>query len=203
VENQETLGSCTAQSIAGLIEALEPSPFEVSRLFLYYNERLLEGTVLWDSGAYLRDGIKAAAKWGTADEAKWPHIIQQFRSKPPCWVYKDAETRKIQEYRRLNSLEDMYDCLASGLPFVFGFTVYPSFESSEVARTGVARMPLPGERALGGHAVCAVGYTPTHFIVRNSWGAGWGQGGYFLMPKAYLADRNLSDDFWTITKLWV
>jgi len=97
-------------------------------------------------------------------------------------------------------LNQMKGCLASGYPFVFGFTVYESFESQHVVTTGVVSMPAAGEKVLGGHAVVAVGYDDTtqRFIVRNSWGPGWGKGGYFTMPYAYLTDSNLSDDFWTV-----
>jgi C1A family cysteine protease len=94
----------------------------------------------------------------------------------------------------------MRGCLAAGYPFVFGFTVYSSFEGQEVAKTGVVSMPTPDEQVVGGHAVLAVGYDDASqaFIVRNSWGAGWGQEGYFTMPYAYLTTRALSSDFWTI-----
>ena len=90
--------------------------------------------------------------------------------------------------------------MAEGYPFVFGFTVYESFESEEVARTGEVAMPGPGEKAIGGHAVLAMGYDDAHrrFLVRNSWGTDWGEKGHFTMPYAYLTDSNLSDDFWTI-----
>jgi C1A family cysteine protease len=85
---------------------------------------------------------------------------------------------------------------------VFGFTVYESFETQQVARTGIAGMPQPGERVVGGHAVVEVGYDDVQkrLIVRNSWGPKWGMKGYFTMPYAYVADRNLSDDFWTIRR---
>jgi C1A family cysteine protease len=91
-------------------------------------------------------------------------------------------------------------CLASGYPFVLGFTVYTAFESAQVAQTGVLNMPASSEKVLGGHAVMAVGYDDTaqRFIIRNSWGAGWGMKGYFTMPYAYLLSQNLSSDFWTI-----
>jgi C1A family cysteine protease len=94
----------------------------------------------------------------------------------------------------------MKGCLASGYPFVFGFTVYDSFESQQVATTGVAPMPQSGEQVVGGHAVLAVGYDDgqQRFIVRNSWGTGWGMQGYFTLPYAYLIDANLADDYWTI-----
>ena len=85
---------------------------------------------------------------------------------------------------------------------MFGFTVYEAFESQQVAQTGVLNMPQPGERSMGGHAVMAAGYDDAQkrFIVRNSWGTGWGQNGYFTMPYDYLTSRNLSDDFWTIRR---
>ncbi len=96
----------------------------------------------------------------------------------------------------------MRACLASGYPFVFGFSVYESFESDWVAKTGKVDLPTPKEKMIGGHAVMAVGYDEAsqRFIVRNSWGVKWGDHGYFTMPYAYLTDRDLSDDFWTIRK---
>jgi C1A family cysteine protease len=102
--------------------------------------------------------------------------------------------------RVVRSLPQLRGCLAEGFPFIFGFTVYESFESDAVASTGVAPMPGPGERVLGGHAVLAVGYDDAdqRFLVRNSWGTKWGNGGYFTMPYAYLTERNLSSDFWTL-----
>jgi C1A family cysteine protease len=94
----------------------------------------------------------------------------------------------------------MRGCLAEGYPFVFGFSVYESFEREEVAKNGKVNMPKKNEAQVGGHAVMAVGYLQSskRFIVRNSWGTSWGMSGYFTMPFDYLLDENLSDDFWTI-----
>jgi C1A family cysteine protease len=100
----------------------------------------------------------------------------------------------------VQDLNQMKGCLASGYPFVFGFTVYKSFEDDAVAQSGHAPMPAAGEQVLGGHAVSAVGYDDAQqwFICRNSWGTGWGMQGYFTLPYAYLTQASLSDDFWTI-----
>jgi len=206
VADQGQLGSCTANALAGALEFLEDKdkvPYaDLSRLFIYYNERSVEGTVSTDSGAMIRDGIKTLAKRGVCREAIWPYVISRFALKPSAACYTDGLKHRITSYERLQTLEDMRACLAAGFPFVFGFTVYESFESPAVARTGVVPMPGPDERTLGGHAVVAVGYDDqaAQFLARNSWGAAWGQKGYFKMPYAYLQDRNLSDDFWTIRR---
>jgi C1A family cysteine protease len=204
VENQGSLGSCTANALAGALEYLEikdHKPFvDLSRLFIYYNERKIEGTVATDSGAMLRDGVKALRSLGVCTEKLWPYTIGKFAVKPTAACYTDGLKRKVTSYHRILTLNEMLTCLAEGFPFVFGFTVYESLESAEVAQTGVVPMPKEGERVLGGHAVLAVGYDDSakRFLVRNSWGTSWGQGGYFTMPFEYLENRNLSDDFWTI-----
>lgn len=206
VVDQGALGSCTANALAGAVGFLEMKdkvPFvPVSRLFVYYNERLLEHTTKSDSGAIIRDGIKTLKAQGACAEALWPYVIAKFTRKPKVAAYTAAAKHKIYSYARLTSLASMQQCLAGGFPFVFGFTVYDSFESSEVAQTGVVPMPAPGEQVLGGHAVLAVGYdlASGRFIVRNSWGTGWGQAGYFTIPFAYLVDPNLADDFWTVRR---
>ncbi len=206
VEDQGNLGSCTANALAGALETLQNIdrvPFvRMSRLFVYYNERALEHTVPQDSGASIRDGIKTLAQQGCCAESKWPYVISRFTVKPPASCFKDGLNHQITSYQRLDTLDDMRGCLAAGFPFVFGFTVYESFESASVAKSGVAPMPKSGEKTLGGHAVLGVGYDDAakRFTVRNSWGTSWGKKGYFTIPYDYLASRDLSDDFWTIRK---
>jgi C1A family cysteine protease len=205
VYDQGQLGSCTANAIAAAVEfdlmKEKKSVFVPSRLFIYYNERVMEGTVDSDSGAQIRDGVKSVANKGDCPEKLWPYDINKFANKPSQSCYKEAVKHKAVQYQRVNrDLNQMKGCLASGYPFVFGFSVYQSFESQQVAKTGHASMPSPGEQAVGGHAVVAVGYDDSQnwFIVRNSWGTGWGMKGYFTLPYAYLLNGNLSDDFWTI-----
>ena len=208
VYDQGQLGSCTANAIAGAIEfdrmKQKLTDFIPSRLFIYFNERVLEKTVNSDSGAQIRDGIKSVNKQGVCPEAEWPYVVQKFATKPLTRCYADALKYRAVSYSRLNqTLIQLHQCLASGYPFVFGFTVYESFESDAVASTGHAPMPAKGESSIGGHAVVGVGYDDANqwFIVRNSWGPGWGMNGYFTLPFSYLTDSNLSDDFWTIRLL--
>lgn len=204
VENQLALGSCTANALVGNLEFLEKKaglpPTDLSRLFIYYNERAMEGTVSEDSGAAIRDGVKSLTKLGVCAEQQWPYVITKFSVKPPAACFKAGLKHQITSYHRILTLQEMRQCLAEGYPFVFGFTVYESFESPAVAKTGTLNLPKPKEKTLGGHAVMAVGYNDAaqRFTIRNSWGADWGQQGYFTMPYAYLDNRNLSDDFWTI-----
>jgi C1A family cysteine protease len=206
VYDQGQLGSCTANAIGAAHEFDQrlqdvKSAFTPSRLFIYYNERVTENTVNEDSGAMIRDGIKSIVKQGVCPETLWPYIVPRFTKKPPAPCYREALNHQVVSYRRLvQSLTQMKGCLASGFPFVFGFSVYESFEADAVRRTGKVPMPSTDERMLGGHAVLAVGYDDAgkSFIVRNSWGTTWGKKGYGRMPYAYLAHPDLAADFWTI-----
>ena len=204
IEDQGRLGSCTAQALAGNIEFLDNMADSIytdtSRLFIYYNERVIIGTEDYDSGASLRDGIKTLKNSGACHEELWPYLIERFDRKPPLSCYTQAKKHCIQSYHRIASLKEMLTCLAEGYPFVFGFTVYESFESEAVAQTGVVHMPKKSETALGGHAVMAIGYyqKQKRFLVRNSWGEKWGISGYFTMPYRYL--ETMAGDFWTIRK---
>ena len=204
VENQGQLGSCTANALVGSLEFLEikagKPATDLSRLFVYYNERAIEGTINEDAGAMIRDGVKSLVKQGVCTEKAWPYVIGKFAVKPPAACFKQGLAHQVLSYHRILTVQEMKSCLAEGYPFVFGFTVYEAFESATVAKTGQLNLPRPKEKSLGGHAVLAVGYNDAaqRFIVRNSWGANWGLHGYFTMPYDYLGNRNLADDLWTL-----
>jgi C1A family cysteine protease len=218
VYDQAQLGSCTANAIAAAIEfdqmKQKIASFMPSRLFIYYNERVMEHTVTLDHGAQIRDGIKSVSNLGVCPETLWPYNDQNkdddpcptcpYAKKPSPACYKAALKSTVKSYQRLTpTLDILKGCLASGFPFVFGFTVYQSFEGPEVAKTGILPMPGPNEKTVGGHAICCVGYNDAtqQFIIRNSWGNQWGLQGYFMMPYAYATNSNLADDFWTIRLL--
>ncbi|MEP6748721.1 MAG: C1 family peptidase [Bacteroidota bacterium] len=205
VYNQGHLGSCTANALSGAFQYGQKkqgkATFMPARLFLYYNERVLINTTASDSGAYIRDGIKSLNVDGICKETLWPYNESQFAVKPNAACYKEALQSQILSYQRLtNSINTLKGCLADGYPFVFGFTVYDSFMTAKVAKSGI--MPMPDyskEKVVGGHAVMGAGYDDSKqaFLIRNSWGKGWGIGGYFWMPYAY-ATSTVANDFWTI-----
>ena len=206
VYDQGQLGSCTANAIGAAhqfeqLKQKDLDAFAPSRLFIYYNERDMEGTVSSDSGAQIRDGMKSVATLGVCSEVEWPYNPEQFTTKPLDLCYTHALGHLVTQYLSLTQKQaQLQGCLAAGYPFVFGFTVYESFESATVAKTGVVPMPHWYDSAVGGHAVMAVGYDNTKkcYLVRNSWGPGWGVAGYFWLPYAYMTNADLASDFWTV-----
>jgi C1A family cysteine protease len=209
VYDQGKLGSCTANALGAAFDfdrRKQGRDFMTpSRLFIYWNERDMEGTVESDSGAYIRDGIKVLRKYGTPKEKTWPYLISKFTQKPPKPSYVEAEKNQSLTYQRIlapaiNPVNDMLACLASGYPFVAGIAVYESFESAKANSTGAIPMPSKTESLLGGHAILVVGYDQKkqQFIFRNSWGAGWGNKGYGYIPFDYLANSGLASDMWVI-----
>lgn len=218
VYDQGRIGSCTANAIAGAIEygrsKMKETPDWIpSRLFVYYNERMVERSIPLDAGAVIRDGIKVCHKYGVAPEGLWPYDDTPADSdgrfplgslatlRPTQDVYKEALKHQIVSYHTVRqNLAQIKAALADGYPVVFGFTVYESFFDS--LGVPLTKIPLPGrdENVLGGHAVVIVGYddTATEFIIRNSWGVGVQEAGYFYMDYAYVQDPNLAADFWII-----
>ena len=206
IYNQGTLGSCTANAIGFAYQFDESKQnseniFIPSRLFIYYNEREMEGTVNIDNGAAIRDGIKCINKIGVCDEIDWPYDISKFNMKPPANLYNESNKHKSVKYRKIDQrIKQLQMALKSGFPIVFGISVFESFESLETYKTGIVTVPTYDEKMIGGHAIAIVGYNENkkHFIIRNSWGKDWGDDGYGYMPYSYVLDSNLASDFWIV-----
>lgn len=217
VENQGNLGSCTAHAAVGMLEYYQRRTFgkhiDGSRLFLYKTTRNLMG---WtgDTGAYLRDTMKALVMCGVPPEQYLPYVIAKFDDEPSAFLYALADDYEAIKYYRLDpagasrstTLNTVKSYLAAGLPSMFGFTVYSSIPPSG---DGKGEIPFPtlGEKVLGGHAILAVGYddakkigkTKGALLIRNSWGSSWGMAGYGWLPYEYVLS-GLANDFWALTQ---
>lgn len=214
VWDQGELGSCTAWATGGCAAYLracnkEPT-FIPSARFLYYNTREIEGTVLDDSGAEIRDAVKAIVKKGICADRWCSYDIKSFAVKPKPWAYWMAYGDMVKSYERIGNgrLNDIKACIVQGIPVVFGFVVFESFEGDEMAKTGLLRMP-GSDKKISEHAVWAYGYDDNIKIwdqkggvfIRNSWAEDWGSHGNFVMPYAFISDPELASDFWAIRSI--
>ena len=227
VEDQGSLGSCTANAGVGIVEYFQRRAYgkhiDASRLFLYKATRnLLKWT--GDTGAFLRTTMYALAMFGVPPEEYWPYKIADFEKEPPAFCYAFGLSYKAIKYYRLDPPGTLKDelltriktNLAAGLPSMFGFTVYNSI--SQAATKGKIPYPTFGEKIDGGHAIVAVGYddnmkikntnaggkeTTGAFIIRNSWGTGWGDQGYGYLPYDYVLN-GLAEDWWSLIEAgWI
>ena len=200
IEDQGHLGSCTGQAVVGAYELLlnkeVPDKFtDLSRLFVYYNARLIENMVNEDAGAYVRDAVKGVQKFGICSESIWPYHIQDFAITPSIASYDDARHRNIQNYYRISVIEDTLDALNKEMPVVFSMKVYESFEELYSYGNKI-KMPETGESPIGAHAMCFVGYDLNKkvLLARNSFGVDWGMDGYCYLPFDYVRDEVM--DMW-------
>lgn len=205
IYDQKQLGSCTANSIAAAIEydraKQKLDVWTPSRLFIYYHERLMEGTVNSDAGAAIRDGYKVINTTGYAKESTWPYDIRKFNIQPNDAAHSEAALYKSIQYQSVDQNEiSIKTVLAEGYVISFGISVFNSFESRDVASTGIVPLPTTKESSLGGHAILLVGYEDSHkvYVFRNSWGNYWGDNGYGYIPYDYVHNQNLASDFWVV-----
>lgn len=215
VVNQYSLGSCVGNATGAALKHAQiiqklPDVFFPSRLFIYYNARMTEGTTSEDNGCCIRNAMKVVAHLGAPPEELWPYDLDKWDKCPAKGAYWEARKHLAVDYYRVNwsELDEIKQCLAGGHGIVFGFQVPEHFESKEVERSGVLHMPGKNEKFRGGHAVYCLDYhdeaifpswsKPGGVLVQNSWGEEWGVGGRFWMPYDYITSPTLSDDFWTI-----
>jgi C1A family cysteine protease len=223
VEDQESLGSCTAHAGVGLVEYFERRAYnkhiDASRLFLYKATRnLIHQT--GDTGAFIRTTMGALILFGVPPEEYWPYVTSDFDKEPSAFCYSFGQSYQAISYYRLDPpgtvkndlLSQIKTNLTADLPSMFGFTVYNSM--GQASETGKIPFPADGERIVGGHAVVAAGYDDTMeitntnpgakktkgaLLIRNSWGTGWGDGGYGWLPYDYVA-KGLAIDWWSLLK---
>lgn len=204
VYDQGQLGSCVANGTAynveyNQIKAKMSHQFTPSRLFIYYNTRVLENTVTIDSGTTIRGALTAVSKQGTCPESLWPYNTTKFAVKPSTQAYQSGNQHLVKTYTRVQfDLTQMKRCLSDGYPFIFGMILYTSFEF--VGTDGKVPVPQSGETVLGGHCMACVGFNDANksFIVRNSWGSNWGDHGYCYIPYSYMCNPSTTFDLWSI-----
>ena len=207
VENQGNSNSCTANAVAGAYEYLANRLLgqskDVSRLFIYYNARELDGDCSQDEGTYLKSCVKVLRKYGACSENTWSFDLNQILEQPHKQAYKEAANFIVEEAARVDvDLHAMQSCLADGYPFAFGLQLFSSFQ--QAGSNGLVPMPDPdNEKHDGGHAMLCVGYSDPDrvFIVRNSWGEEWGEQGYCYIPYDYMTKPDLNHDCWTIRQV--
>lgn len=212
IDDQGALGSCTAHASTAAMEFLY-GKFQLkiggltpnfSRLFVYYSSRVLIEKVAPedDSGAMLRDVMKALQKFGACLEELWPYEPQRFSIVPPAQVFKAAGDHQVITYYRLPNLRNIKKSIYEGYPVVGGFSVPESIDSSDTQSSGIVHVPGPNERFVGGHAVLFTGYDDQRQLIKfkNSWGLVWGDRGFGYLPYAFF-EKNLAADFWTIRSL--
>jgi C1A family cysteine protease len=214
IEDQGQLGSCTAfgtLAAARFVRKMQgASGAPLSHLYQYYNTRSLEGTVGSDSGGTIRDAFKALAKFGAIPEKDFKYDIREALRKPTPKMYELGAKDQALQYLRVENdmhrdgVKKIMTCVAAGYPVVFGASLYESFENPGPDKNGLITVPSKKEQQLGGHCMAIWGYDAQErhaFLVRNSWGSGFGIGGYIWIPFTYLCNRDLADDFWTLRKM--
>lgn len=213
VFTQGRLNSCTAEAMSAALhydmrrQSLGDA-FCPSALFIYYNERKDENTIgldhLHGRPVQMRDCLLTVTTEGVCPDELWPYDPAKLDVRPPDAAYERAESHRVQSYHRvLQDLAHLKACLAGGFPFVFGVRLYAGFPLANTAGRSEVTMPGPGAQPLGGHALLAVGYDDSRgaFIVRNSWGAEWGDRGHCYLPYEYLTDPSLSFDHWVVNAI--
>lgn len=205
VLHQGSLGSCTAQVCCNAIRFCCDRQKDIkwlpSRLFMYYNGRLVGGfDTRVDSGCNISSVMFATKQYGICTEPIWPYEFSQAHVKPSNEAYQLAikPSPKLQYYTVPKNM--LKQNLAQGYPVMFGFGITKEFK--ELGSDGVMKMPTgdPDSNIDGGHAVLMVGYDERKkwFIIQNSWGENWGKRGYCYIPERFIMSDDYTWDCWTV-----
>ncbi len=206
VEDQGETSSCVANAVAGAyeywIKKASKKDQNISRLFVYYNARWRDGSQDKDGGSVIQLAMEGLQKFGACAETVWPFDTHLVLKKPGAEAYQDGAPYRVHDMAQVPlKLDAWKQALAEGKPIVFGIELFDSFDECS-KRGGVVPMPAPDDLARkkhSGHSMCAVGYSESEkvFIVRNSWGAGFGDKGYCYMPYDYVLNPKFNDaDCW-------
>lgn len=208
VENQGQIGSCTANSVAGAMEyhqILHRQPLtDLSRLYIYYNARRIRGRTDQDTGCSMAEAVASYLAFGACPEAVWPYRHHLWDQEPSPEAYASAGFFPDLQYAALDYGLDLKIALYSGLPVIFGMGVPDSFQTVGGKYGHVKPLPEGGwEPPAGGHAMLIVGYNDQKraWLVRNSWGTGWGLNGHVWIDYAYMDHYRQPLGFWTIGSL--
>jgi C1A family cysteine protease len=211
IEDQGNTNSCVANAVAGAYEYLAKrhlgeDAYNVSRLFIYFNARMAQESEAEDNGSFICDAIEGLREHGACSEETWPFEESSVTDEPSDDAYDEAARFLVESSELVPvDLDAWRHCLAEGYPIIFGIALFNSFDQQR--KKGLVPMPLQSESSRGdhgNHAMLCVGYSDTDklFIVRNSWGNGWGDDGYCYIPYSYMVnpDFNLGD-CWIIKQL--
>jgi C1A family cysteine protease len=205
VEDQGIYSSCVANALTTALEFLQKKKVENdrSRMFVYYNARLIDHLERQDDGCVIRSAIKSVVDSGVCSEYVWPYINKNLMQTPSENSYKRAKRSLLSDYYRieLGDIDDIKAALVEGYPVVFGIILYKSFLNPN---KGIIPMPSTvNDYYIGRHAMVICGFTDTHFIVQNSWGRKWGDKGYCYMSFEYISKYTElgGSDYWVVRKM--
>ena len=203
VKNQGRLGSCVGFAVAAMKEfqeytehmeevkqgkkyKREQDQYDLSEAWIYWNSKKIDP---WpdSEGTSIRCAMRVLHKIGVPCEAGWEYD-DRFKGEPKSWAHLVAKWGLIDSYWRANGIDDLRLALANQ-PVVIGIACFeeifrPNFE------TGVVRYPANPNNLMGGHAICAVGYSDNMQLIKfkNSWGRDWGKKGYGFISYKYIND---------------
>jgi C1A family cysteine protease len=201
--DQGQTNSCTANAACGAVQFIENDPNTPARMFVYYNERVIQNTTNQDDGATMGCSIQSLKTYGVCDETYWPFDQQDLFQKPTDQAYAVAKKDLLIDAYSVSTPEQIKSCISQRIPIIFGMNVYSFMESANMAHNGYLQMPSATDTYLGGHALLICGYDDStkYYKIRNSWGTSWGLNGYFYAPYDYINNPNLTNGFYAVVKM--